>query len=183
VTSLLEAEEDGVLVARAREGDAEAVGELVQRHQGVLFRFLLARTGDEDQAADLAQDALVKALRSLPQFRGDASFRTWLLAIARNEMLGKHRKDGRRREQGLESGIEVADDRPLPGQDLDTQGEVERVRRLMDRLPEKQRLSVWLRLYDGLSFREVAEATESTEGAARVNYFHGIRKLREWADE
>lgn len=159
------------------------MAELVHRHQGVLYRFLLARIGDEDQAADLVQDSLVKALRSLPQFRGESTFRTWLLAIARNEMLGRHRKEGRRREQALDSGIELADGRPLPGQDLDTQGEVDRVRRLMDRLPEKQRLSVWLRLYDGLSFREVAEATESTEGAARVNYFHGIRKLREWADE
>ncbi|TVP49476.1 MAG: RNA polymerase sigma factor [Gemmatimonadales bacterium] len=183
LTSRFPEDDDRILVAGARDGDADALAELVQRHQGVLFRFLLARTGDEDQAADLAQDALVKALRSLPQFRGDSSFRTWLLAIARNEMLGRHRKEGRRKEQGLETGMEVADDRPAPGQALETQGEVDRVRRLMDRLPEKQRLSVWLRLYDGLSFREVAEATDSTEGAARVNYFHGIRKLREWADE
>jgi RNA polymerase sigma-70 factor (ECF subfamily) len=50
----------------------------------------------------------------------------------------------------------------------------------MDQLPEKQRLSVALRLFDGLSFREVAEIIGSTEGAARVNYHYGIGRLREW---
>jgi RNA polymerase sigma-70 factor (ECF subfamily) len=183
VTSPLRDQEDHELVARARAGEADAVAELVQRHQGVLFRYILARTGDEDQAADLTQEALVKALRALPGFRGEASFRTWLLAIGRNEVLGRYRKDGRRREQPLDQAPDLPDDRALPDEGLDTRDDVDRVRRLMERLPEKQRMSVWLRLYDGLSFREVAEATASTEGAARVNYFHGIRKLREWADE
>ena len=49
-------------------------------------------------------------------------------------------------------------------------------------MPEKQRLSVQLRVDEGLSFREIAEVIGSTEGAARVNYFHGIRKLREWME-
>jgi RNA polymerase sigma-70 factor, ECF subfamily len=176
-------DDEQVLVARAIGGDPDALAALVQRHQGVVYRFLLSRVGDEDRAADLAQDTFLKALRSLPQFRGDASFRSWLLAIARNEMLGGHRQVTRRGEQDLEAAGEVADTLPLPDARLDTGGEVDRIRRLMERLPEKQRMSVWLRLYDGLSFREVAEATQSTEGAARVNYFHGIRKLREWVHE
>ncbi len=175
--------DDQVLAARGAKGDPDAVAELVRRHQGVLYRYLLARTGDEDRAADLAQETFLKALRALSRFRGDASFRTWLLAIARNELLGGHRRDVRRGEEDIARGLQVADDAPLPDEDAVVHDEVDRVRVLMDRLPEKQRLSVWLRLYDGLSFREVAEATGSTEGAARVNYFHGIRKLREWADE
>lgn len=149
----------------------------------MVYRFLLARTADEDLAADLTQETFLKALRSLEQFRGDASFKTWLLAIARNEALGRHRKDARRRERDLSEGLEVADDAPLPGEGVTEEMQVERIRSVMDRLPEKQRLSVWLRLYDGLSFKEVAEATNSTEGAARVNYFHGIRKLREWLND
>ncbi len=174
--------DDRDLVRRASGGDPDALAELVQRHQGTLFRFLLSRTGDEDRAADLTQDTFLKALRSLSQYRGESTFRTWLLAIARNEMLGRYRQDRKRGEQDLESAAEVVDNDPLLDEQAAVQGDVERMKRLMERLPEKQRMSVWLRLYDGLSFREVAEATGSTEGAARVNYFHGIRKLREWAD-
>jgi RNA polymerase sigma-70 factor (ECF subfamily) len=183
VSQIGEEPEGAELVHRARKGDPDALAALVQENQGVVYRFLLGRTADEDLAADLTQDTFLKALRSLEQFRGDASFRTWLLAIARNEVLGRHRKDARRRERDLDEGLEVADEAPLPGEGLSQGLAVERVQAVMTRLPEKQRLSVWLRLYDGLSFKEVADATGSTEGAARVNYFHGIRKLREWLND
>ncbi len=175
--------DEPTLVARAGAGDAAALGELVHRHQGVVYRYLLARTGDPDLAADLAQETFLKAFRSMGRFRGDASFRTWLLAIARNEMLGGDRTRRRRGEQPLDESTPWAEDSPGVEAQIVEREEVARIQRLMGRLPEKQRLSVWLRLYDGLSFREVAEATDSTEGAARVNYFHGIRKLREWAHD
>ena len=58
-----------------------------------------------------------------------------------------------------------------------------RVREALARLPEKQRLSVSLRLFDQLSFREIGALTNSTEGAARVNYHYGIGRLREWLGE
>jgi len=57
--------------------------------------------------------------------------------------------------------------------------EAARARRMMEQLPEKQRLSVVFRIDEGLSFKEVGEIIGSSEGAARVNYFHGIRRLRE----
>jgi RNA polymerase sigma-70 factor (ECF subfamily) len=57
------------------------------------------------------------------------------------------------------------------------------VRRSLERLPEKQRLAVSLRIFEGLSFREVGELIDSSEGAARVNYHHGIRRLRELAGD
>ena len=54
---------------------------------------------------------------------------------------------------------------------------------LLAKLPEKQRMAVQLRVDEGLSFREVGELIDSSEGAARVNYHHGIRKLREWMND
>jgi len=174
---------DARCVERARWGDPAAIAELVARHQGVVYRYLLARTEDEDRAADLTQEAFLKGLRALPGFRGESSFRTWMLSIARNELLGHHRKTERRGEERLESGLQVQDSAPSPEDSAEQAEAMGHARRLLLRLPEKQRLSVWLRLYDGLSFREIAEATESTEGAARVNYFHGIRKLREWSND
>jgi RNA polymerase sigma-70 factor (ECF subfamily) len=57
--------------------------------------------------------------------------------------------------------------------------EAARARRMMEELPEKQKLSVALRIEEGLSFKEIGEIIGSSEGAARVNYFHGIRRLRE----
>jgi RNA polymerase sigma-70 factor, ECF subfamily len=175
--------DDMQLVSLARDGDPRALEELMVRHQGVVYRYLVALLGDEDVAADAAQETFVRALANLNGFRGDAAFRTWLLAIARNEGRGWARRTERRRESPLEGVSPVADAKEGPDVEAVRRTEVARVRAVLDRLPEKQRLSVSLRIFDGLSFREVAEATDSTEGAARVNYHHGIRRLREWLDE
>jgi RNA polymerase sigma-70 factor (ECF subfamily) len=177
-------DEDGILSA-AKAGGPHALAGLVQRYQGIVFRFLLSKTGDRDLAADLTQETFLKALRALESYRGAGAFRVWLLGIARNEFLSEIRRRGRRREQALEGSLawsHLEDPAPLPGEAWEFKQASERVRHLMDRLPEKQRTSVWFRIYDGLSFREIGEATGSSEGAARVNYFHGVRKLREWME-
>ena len=156
---------------------------LIRTHEGMVYRFLLARTQDEDRAGDLAQETFLKALRSLDTFRGESSFRTWLLAIARNEFRAAYRKGLRRREQSLDTAIQIAGDGMDPEESAVRDSEVRRIRKRLGELPDKQRLSVALRLFDGLSFREVGEATGSTEGAARVNFYHGIRKLREQLED
>lgn len=172
--------DDTELVRLARGGDRVALEVLVTRHQGVVFRFLLGFLKDEDRAADATQDTFLKALDRLDGFRGESAFRTWLLAIARNEALGTIRSHGRRREEELTDAEGLSDASLPPDENAVQQQELERVREVLGRLPEKQRLSVSLRLFDGLSFREVAEAIGSTEGAARVNYHYGISRMREW---
>ena len=173
---------DEALVRRAREGEEAALSALVNRHTDAVYRVALAITGDRDLAQDISQDAFLKAFRGLEGFRGDASFRTWLLTIVANAARGALRRHGRRRESDLESAPPLASQAKGPDQMAELSDESARAREALGRLPEKQRLSVQLRVDEGLSFREIAEVIGSTEGAARVNYFHGIRKLREWME-
>ncbi len=144
-----------------------------------MFRVALGVLRDEDQAADAVQEALIKAFRGLERFRGDARFRTWLLSIVLNEARGELRRRGRRRESDLESVGPIAEDGRGVDDDMAVREEAEHARRMVATLPEKQRLAVTLRIDEGLSFREIGELIDSSEGAARVNYHHGIRRLRE----
>jgi RNA polymerase sigma-70 factor (ECF subfamily) len=82
---------DAELVARARKGDAGAFAELVDRHRRAVYRAALAVLGSPDEADDAAQDAFVCAYRRLPGFRGDASFKTWVLTIAWNQAINRRR--------------------------------------------------------------------------------------------
>ena len=170
---------DEELVQRVRKGDEQAMNLLVDRHHGVVFRTCAAILSDEDLAADASQNSFLKAFRAIERFRGEAAFRTWLLAIAGNEARGLLRKVKRRREDRLED-LDVL---PAVGNDpsveVTLRSEVERVREALADLPEKQRLSVTLRIFEGLSFREIGDSIDSTEGSARVNYHHGIQRLRE----
>lgn len=170
---------DSELVERARSGDEPALAALVRRHQDAAYRVALSVTKNEDTAHDVVQDAFLKAFRALEGFRGDSSFRTWLLTITANEARGVLRKVTRLRETALD------DVGPVPSQERDPaeravlSDESARARATLETLPEKQRMSVTLRIEEGLSFREIGEVIGSSEGAARVNYFHGIRRLRE----
>ena len=82
---------DAELVARARQGDAAAFGELVDWHRTAVYRVALAALGSHEEAEDAAQDAFVTAYRRLAGFRGDASFKTWLLTIAWRHALNRRR--------------------------------------------------------------------------------------------
>jgi len=170
---------DAELVARARGGDAQALDLLVRKYHASTYRLALSWMRDPDAAEDVVQDVFVKVFRGLDGFRGDASLRTWLFRITVNEAKGALRRVGRRREDPMdELGARAASGED-PAEEALVAREAERARAMLARLPEKQRLSVALRIDEGLSFRESGEATGSTEGAARGNYFHGIRRLRE----
>jgi len=79
------------LVARARQGDPAAFGELVDRHRTAVYRAALAALGSHADAEDAAQDAFLVAFRRLDTFRGDASFKTWLLTIAWHQAINHRR--------------------------------------------------------------------------------------------
>jgi len=167
------------LVEAGRDGDDSALGLLVRRHHAAAYRVAVSITKEDDLAQDVVQDAFMKAFRALDGFRGDAAFRTWLLTITANEARGALRRRGRRKETVLEDAGTVESDEMSPANAAIVSQEAGRAREMLEQLPEKQRMSVSLRIEEGLSFREIGEVIGSSEGAARVNYFHGIRRLRE----
>ena len=82
---------DADLVARALEGDTSAFGELVDQHRSAVFRAALAALGSHAEADDAAQDACVIAFERLRTFRGEASFKTWLLTIVWRQAINRRR--------------------------------------------------------------------------------------------
>jgi RNA polymerase sigma-70 factor (ECF subfamily) len=86
---------DSNLVRRAQAGDTDAFGELVQRNRKAVFRAAVAALGSTTDADDVAQDAFVLAYRKLGSFRGDAAFRTWLLAITWRKALDRRKSVAR----------------------------------------------------------------------------------------
>jgi RNA polymerase sigma-70 factor, ECF subfamily len=83
--------EDLVLVRLAQAGDTEAFGDLVERHRRSVFRAALAAVGSPAEAEDVAQEAFVTAFRKLGTFRGEASFKTWLLAITWRKAIDRRK--------------------------------------------------------------------------------------------
>lgn len=172
--------EERDLVSRAQGGDEAALDALVAANTRAVYQVTYRILGDPELAADATQDTFIRAVRGLDGFLGESSFRTWLLRIAANTARSVGRWKTRRREVALELVEPAATESPDPERSALTRLEAERVGRAMDRLPEKQRLAVSLRIYEGMSHREIAEVLGSSETAARVNYHLGIKRLREW---
>ena len=170
---------DEELVDRARDGDLEAMDHLVLRYHEGVYRVALGILRNEEEASDAAQETFLRGFRGLGGFRGDASFKTWILTIAANEAKGILRKASRKKEIGLDAVGPVASREVSAEVAFERSADVERVKELLSQLPEKQRETVTLRIFEDLSFREIGTITGSSEGAARVNFHHGIRRLRE----
>jgi RNA polymerase sigma-70 factor (ECF subfamily) len=171
---------DADLIARWKAGDQRAASELVERHASALARFA-ASCGAREDVDELVQDTFVRAFGSIDGFRGDSSFRTWLFTIERRLLADRRRSEKRR-----PAGIEIAEGDAATEYDALDQlvaGEAQdRLRRAIGRLTPTQREVFVLRVTEGLSYREIAEAVGSTEGAARVHYHNAMRAIKEFLD-
>lgn len=176
---------DSELIARWKAGDQLAATSLVERHADALGRFAAASglmgVADRGDIDELVQDTFVRAFGSLDGFRGDSSFRTWLISIERRLML-----DRRRAERRRPAASELREDAAATGYDaLDTLVADEAAARIRDslaRLTPTQREVFALRVNEGLSYKEIAQAVDTTEGAARVHYHNAVRAIKEWLD-
>ena len=171
--------DESELLARARAGDAAAVDVLVRTYLKDVYAVTARLLDDRDLAQDAAHDAMLNALNGLQRFRGESSFRTWLIRIAVNAARTVGRKKTRRREVPLEIVAESASEESDVANAVSRHDEGARATALLAKLPEKQRLAVTLRTQQGLSYQEIGKVLDCTEGAARVNYHLGVKRLRE----
>jgi len=169
------------LIARWRRGDERAATELVARHAPALARFAAA-SGAGAEVEELVQDTFVRAFGSLDTFRGDSSLKTWLFTIERRLLLDRRRAQ-RRRGADVELGEDDLTTREDPLEAVVASESRERLRVAVGRLSPTQREVFTLRVGEGLSYKEIAAAVGTTEGAARVHYHNAMRTIKEFLDD
>jgi len=168
---------DRELVERHRNGERGAFDDLVRRHQRALWRLARRYVKNDADAADVVQQAFVRAFRAVDGFRGAASVRSWLFRITINAALNHLRDHGRERPD--EIAEEALSARAEGSVRLEAAEAHDRLRTAVAGLPDKQRTVLELRVFDDLSFREVAELAGCTENAAKVNFHYAVKRLRQ----
>lgn len=168
---------DREIAERFRQGDRAAFDILVRRHQRGMWRLVRRYVRSDADAADVTQQAFVRAFRGLLAFRGAASVRSWLYRIAINCSLSWLRDH--KREQPAEIDEEqLVEPAAAPGKISDGEDGI-RLRAAIAQLPPKQKLVLELRVFDDLSFKEVAELADCTENTAKVNFHYAVKRLRD----
>lgn len=169
-------DDDLELLDRCVAGDREAFDGLVLKHQKPLFAMLYRMVSDADDAADILQKAFVKAFINIRGFERRSSFRTWLYQIAINLAKNMYRDRARAAKVPLDDVIIRSDPKTLEG--LIKKETRDRLYQALAELPDKQRMTVMLRIQQQKKFEEIAGIMKCSLGTSKANYHHGVQKLK-----
>lgn len=168
------------LVAQVKSGSRSAFTELVRRHQRGLLRIVLRLTRELPLAEDIVQEAFIKSYEKIDLFEGRSSFKSWLYQIGLN--TAKNRFRSRPNEEFttdiVQGGVAAEAERGLVREDV-----ARRIRSEVDLLPERQRIAITLRVFEDMSFKEIAQIMNCPYDTAKANYRHALLKLREKFEE
>ena len=178
-------EEELRLIRRVQAGETEAFEGLVRAHEKTVYNLALRMTGDAQDAEDMAQEAFLKAYRSLGDFRGESKFSVWLYRIVSNVCLDHLRRQSRRPsvsltaedEEGEEQQWDVPDERLSPERLLEQKLTREAVQKGLRELPEEQRQILLLREIKGLSYEEIGELLSLEPGTVKSRIFRARKRL------
>ncbi len=175
VLSELDPDVEKMLAFRA--GDDSAFDELYSRWAGPLLRYLERMVGDTGTAEELLQEAFFRVHRARARYEAQARFSTWLYHIATNLALNELKRPRRRHVHESDDTAVTGDSMPRIDDIVDSRRRGAAVERLLDGLPERQRMALWLAAAEGHSYAEVATILDTTEKSVKALVHRGRSAL------
>ena len=178
--------EDRDLVQRCLKNDQEAYKILLKRFERPVYGIVRRMVQDEEDARDLAQEAFVRAFKNLKQFDLNRKFSSWLFRIANNLCIDHYRRRKLdtvplvRHSEGEESeSWDLPDEGPSPAETFSNRERGRRLLTAVESLPPVYRMVILLRHQQGLTYDEIAEATELPLGTVKARIHRAHRLLKE----
>jgi RNA polymerase sigma-70 factor (ECF subfamily) len=172
------ADRDAELVQRVAGGDENAFRELVEKYQRTVLNTANRFAGDYDAADDIAQEVFLKLWTKAGTFKGSSKFSTWLYRVAVNECLQYRR----RRKQVVVSLDSLDADQPPESLQVQADPErtarIERVKKAIAGLPDRQRMALVLALYEGRSYQEIGEIMSVSVASVESLIFRAKENLK-----
>lgn len=181
-------ETEQMLIYKSIEGDTGSFGKLVELYQHQIYGLALGMVSHTEDARDITQETFLKAFNSLPHFKYQCGFRTWIYRIASNTCLDYLRRRGReisRRidrppDSGRESIENIPSSGPGPEDNVILDEKKSIVRKALLSLPESYRLPLLLQHYQGLSYREISIALNISEKTVATRLYRAKTMLKEY---
>jgi RNA polymerase sigma-70 factor (ECF subfamily) len=174
------AQEDLELVAKAKAGDQNSFGKLMERYRDSIFFMVLKMVHNRDDAEDLTIEAFGKAFNNIGNYSADFAFSTWLFKIATNNSIDFIRKKrlqttsldhSTTTEDGESAPIAVRDLQPDPEESVIKEQRAQKIRAAIEQLSPKYRSLIELRYLDELSYEEIAEKLDIPLGTVKAQLF------------
>ncbi len=182
--------DDAALIQRCRAGDMQAFGLLVAKYQDRLFNTLLRIIGRSAEAEELTQEAFLRAIEKLSQFRGESKFYTWLFRIGTNLAITRIRRQSRVRFRSLDSIRPTGDGQRAPTEPADTSspGPVEKliakekaqmIAAALEELDDEHRVVIVLRDVEEMDYAAIADVLEIPAGTVKSRLHRGRNILKD----
>lgn len=184
-------DEDEALIAAALKGSAYAWEKLVKRYESKIYNHGLRLTGNSSDAMDLMQEVFLGVYRNLHRFRGDAKFSSWIFRIAHNKAVDMNRRKRLMTAPPRFSEEDEGDEfERFPGKSelepenrLGDQEQNVRVLKMLGELSSDQRSIVELKVYQSLTFDEIAELQDISANTAKTRFYSALKKLKVVSEE
>jgi RNA polymerase sigma-70 factor (ECF subfamily) len=174
---------DEVLMRRVASGDREALSVLLRRHATPLLTFLQRMNGDHHRSEELFQETFLAIWVGRTKYEFPRPFRPWLFGVAANKCRAEHRLQSSKPAFSQNHDGEVGPAREPAAIDAVIAAETAGlVQAAVLKLPTKQREVVALRIWNGLSYADIACALDCGESTVRSNMFHGLEAIRKHLD-
>lgn len=173
------AKNDFMLVIRAKDGDQKAYAELMQRYKDSIYFMALKMVNNKDDAMDLTVETFGKAFENIEKYKPDFAFSTWLFRIATNNCIDFIRKkrlnvvslQSLSEEDKDEKQLQIASDTLNPEQTSIKKQESEKLKSIVEQLPQRYRTLIVLRYYDEQSYEEIAQQLDLPLGTVKAQLF------------
>jgi RNA polymerase sigma-70 factor (ECF subfamily) len=173
----LQAHLNGDLIRRAQEGEPSVVGEIYERYQRGIYRYLYYRVGDLQTAEDLTSEVFLRMIEKLPNYSGRTlTFQAWLFQIARNLSIDHYRRMSIRKNVQLEDEYPEEGDQPLDM--IMKELTSEKLYHALVKLPDNQRDVLVMRFIVGLPVREVAQTLHKSENSVKGLQRRALKSVR-----
>ncbi len=182
--AIMEQRSDNELIIAYKNGEDEALRELVRHHLPNVYRFIFRMIGDAHAAEDLFQDTFIKIWKNLRRFDATKPFRTWTFAIAKNVAIDYLRKKKHiifseiENEDGREISETVPDIQPLPPEILERADLADRLKNALAELSPETRSIVLMHETEDMTFQEIADALEKPMNTIKSRYRRALLVLR-----
>jgi RNA polymerase sigma-70 factor, ECF subfamily len=167
---------DAAAIERVLAGDIDAYEELVRRYQAALYRYAVAMVLDHDVAADMVQDAFLRAYTNLRNCRDRERFHGWLFQTLRNRCLD-HLKDTRRKNVRLDDQAPILDAAEDPGEAFERKELRSDIRSALAALPEAQREAFVMHYVEDIPYHTMAELLDTKVSALKMRVMRAREAL------
>lgn len=163
------------IIIACQQGDWSNFDELYNIYINKIYKFIYLKTLHKEVAEDLTSQVFLKVVEKVNNFQASSNFSAWIYTLARNTVIDFYRS--KKIEFNVDECWNITDNIDLP-QNIDNRQQLQQVQQYLQKIPQKHREIIVMRVWGGMSFEEIAQITNKSEGGVKMSFYRLLRNIK-----